>query len=146
MERKTRATGTSFRNQLRNWDVSQNSRSFGKASATSLNKHENAQSPSAHSDMFTQSVMAHIPPVDVDSIPSMRLIANLAHIELADNRHPRVPTSIKLSALSQYMSGYDQTAAAMLEGFTHGFPLHYDGPKFAVYSISLFRSTGCYGG
>ena len=125
-------------------DVSQNSRSFGKASATSLNKHENAQSPSAHSDMFTQSVMAHIPPVDVDSIPSMRLIANLAHIELADNRHPRVPTSIKLSALSQYISGYDKTAAAMLEGFTHGFPLHYDGPqrlRFTQYHCSTLQDA-----
>ena len=88
-----------------------------------MNKHDNAQSPSAHSETFAQSVMAHIPPVDVDPAPSTRLIANLAHIELADNRHPRVPTSIKLSALSQYMSGYDQTAAAMLERFTHGFPL-----------------------
>ena len=61
-------------------DVSQNSRSFGKASATSLNKHENTHSPSAHSDMFAQNVMAHIPPVDVDPTPSTRLIANLAHM------------------------------------------------------------------
>lgn len=80
--------GTSYETE----DVSQNNRSFGKASATSLNKHENAQSPSAHSDMFAQSVMAHIPPVDVDPIPSTRLIAMLAHMGSNLNQSYRIVT------------------------------------------------------
>ena len=54
---------------------------------------------------------------------------------MASTNLPTVPTPINTSALSHYLYGYNEQAASfLLEGFSHGFPLRYDGPQHLRFS------------
>ena len=48
---------------------------------------------------------------------------------------PWWPPPINTSALSHYLYGYNEQAASfLLDGFSHGFPLRYDGPQHLRFS------------
>ena len=54
---------------------------------------------------------------------------------------PHLPTPVKISNLLLFLSGYDNSIVHYLAtGFTEGFPLHYEGPRFSCNSNNLISA------
>ena len=54
---------------------------------------------------------------------------------------PHLPTPVKISNLLLFLSGYDNSIVHYLAtGFTVGFPLHYEGPRFSCNSNNLISA------
>ena len=54
---------------------------------------------------------------------------------------PPLPTPVKTNNLLLFLSGYDNSIVQYLAtGFTMGFPLHYEGPRFSCSSNNLLSA------
>ena len=54
---------------------------------------------------------------------------------------PPLPTPVKTNNLLLFLSGYDNSIVQYLAtGFTMGFPLHYEGPRFSSTSNNLLSA------
>lgn len=52
--------------------------------------------------------------------------------------HPALPSPIRVNRLASLLQGYSTPAAHyLLQGFTKGFPLHFEGPRFSFFASNL---------
>ena len=81
-----------------------------------------------NSNMHVQNVLENIARVDVPRAQTDPKALD-AQVQCA------LPTSINSKVLSRYLSTYDQVEASFLvQGFSSGFSLHYDGPQGVRFS------------